>query len=487
MSRLPPLRSGKFLLLLAGIMELSWIYGWADFLVPVLLRRPFNVIGGFAVMAIAYFFTRLSFGKGWRIIWIVLLQCAGFVCGSFIMMHHAFYGSYALFDGMWVRHLFGASKDPFAIFSIFMHLMLGVIFWWAGMGLARRPLSYTVMCRRFDLGLAAFFALFLFKLLLAVRGGTTPATFVDVSLAVIFLLCGLCAVGLARSEGSAKKEYIAGGRRVGVFVTFASAVVVAAGCLTLLFLSQGQLFAEAGWKVFSGAGNMLGPIFVSVMRFLFTNRIREGSAPGQKSGPGPDASGASGRWAGWMESVELALAWFIVVLIVLAVLFLMVYLVIFLFKYMSSKSGVNERGPGSGNMPGLPDLLKRILRVCRDIIDRVRGGRRAETARSLYGALLRWGRRSGLARSACETPSEFGMRLKVLFPVLAAEIDAVVNGFNREVYGGTVLGRGELGVLRASLRRMASPRWWPLRARSFFACGSFGQGEVPLRQVSPIR
>lgn len=473
MSRLPPLRSGKFLLLLAGIMELSWIYGWADFLVPVLLRRPFNVIGGFAVMAIAYFFTRLSFGKGWRIIWIVLLQCAGFVCGSFIMMHHAFYGSYALFDGMWVRHLFGASKDPFAIFSISMHLMLGVIFWWAGMGLARRSLSYTILCRRFDLGLAAFFALFLFKLLLAVRGGTAPATFADVSLAIIFLLCGLCAVGLARSEGNAKKEYLAGGRRVGIFVTFASAVVVVAGCLALLFLSQGQLFAEAGWKVFSGAGDLAGPIFVSVMRFLFTNRIREESAAGQKSASGLDASGASGRGAGWMESMELVLAWFIVVVCVLAILFLIVYLVIFLFKRLSAKSGVSDRGPGSGDVRGLLNFLKKCFRVFRDWIGKISGGRRMETARSLYGALLRWGRRSGLSHSACETPSEFGMRLKALFPVLAGEIDAVVNGLNREVYGGMVLDRGELGVLRSSLKRMVSPRWWPLRARSFFTGRNF--------------
>lgn len=486
MNRPPPLRSGKFLLLLAGIMELSWIYGWADFLIPVLLQRPFNAAGGFAAMAFAYVLTRLSFGRGWRVIWIVLLQCAGFTCGSFIMLHHAFYGSHALLDGIWVRHLFGAAKDPFTIFSISMYLLWGAIFWWAGMGLARRPSSYTALCRRFDLGLAAFFALFLFKLLLAVRGGTAPATFVDVSLAVTFLLCGLCAVGLARSEGGAKKEYLAGRRRIGIFVAFASAVIVLAGCLALLFLSQGQLFAEAGWKAFSGAGNLLGPAFVSVMRFLFTNRIREGSAPGQKSGPGLDVSAASGR-IGWMETVELALAWFIVVVCVLAIFFLMVYLVIFLFKRLSARSGVNYRGPGNSDMPGLLDFLKRCFRVFRDCIGKISGGRRVETARSLYGALLRWGRHSGMAHSACETPSEFGTRLKALIPALAVEIDTVVNGLNREAYGGMVLDKGELGVLRASLRRMASPRWWPLRTRSFFTCAGFDQGKIPLRQVSPIR
>lgn len=73
-----------------------------------------------------------------------------------------------------------------------------------------------------------------------------------------------------------------------------------------------------------------------------------------------------------------------------------------------------------------------------------------------------------MEHSVWETPSEFGARLKMAFPGLAVEIDALVEGLNREVYGEIILGRGQFGMLRSSLRRMGSPRWWPLRIRSFF-------------------
>lgn len=467
MRQVVPAGPKRLLFLMTGVMEMSWIYGWAVFSGLMLIQRPLPVTGGLVAMALAFFLTRISVGRGWRVIWIVLLQCAGFACASLVMLHGGFFGSHPLLDGKWAALLFRETKDAFTYFSIVIHLLWSALLWWAGLGLARRPLSYISVCRRFDAGLAAFFVLFLFKLILAVKGTATPASSVDMSLAAIFLICGLCAIGFAGRESGAKKTYLAGGKHRGIFIAFACAVVVIAGCLASLFLSQGQLFSEVGRKVFYGAGNFIGPIFVNVVRFfLMPNRMRREPASGGKSPSGPDILGAAGE-GGWMGAVGPVLVWVITVLCILALLFAFSCCMLFLFRRLAAKGSLQKR-PEGGIIKDLLDLLSRWRRAFLDLIRRARGKRRIHNAGYLYAALLRWGRCSGMEHSVWETPSEFGARLKMAFPGLAVEIDALVEGLNREVYGEIILGRGQFGMLRSSLRRMGSPRWWPLRIRSFF-------------------
>ena len=54
------------------------------------------------------------------------------------------------------------------------------------------------------------------------------------------------------------------------------------------------------------------------------------------------------------------------------------------------------------------------------------------------------------------------------FPGLRAEIELIVDAFNREVYGLTTTDRETLSRLRSALRRMKRLRYWPSRIKVWF-------------------
>jgi hypothetical protein len=67
-----------------------------------------------------------------------------------------------------------------------------------------------------------------------------------------------------------------------------------------------------------------------------------------------------------------------------------------------------------------------------------------------------------------ETPSEYGIRLTEVFPNLRVEIQQIVEGFNREVYGQSAAGKESLSHLQSALRRMKGLRHWPMRMKVWF-------------------
>ena len=85
-----------------------------------------------------------------------------------------------------------------------------------------------------------------------------------------------------------------------------------------------------------------------------------------------------------------------------------------------------------------------------------------------YSALLKWGRRSGLPHLLSETPVEYGSRLKMQFPSLTGEIGGIVEAFNLEVYGEVALDDEQMSLAKLSWRRLRSPRYWPIRLKSWF-------------------
>ena len=90
-----------------------------------------------------------------------------------------------------------------------------------------------------------------------------------------------------------------------------------------------------------------------------------------------------------------------------------------------------------------------------------------EGAMQFYAALLRWGRHGGLPPSLTETPAEYGLRLKLRFPAVGKEIELIIAGFNREVYGELALDEQQVAVARLAWRKLRSPLQWPSRLKSW--------------------
>ena len=86
----------------------------------------------------------------------------------------------------------------------------------------------------------------------------------------------------------------------------------------------------------------------------------------------------------------------------------------------------------------------------------------------LYGAFLRWGRRSGLPHLLSETPGEYGLRLQKQFPSLTADIGRIVEAYNLKVYAEIELDNAHLNGVTRSWKRLRNARNWPARLKSWF-------------------
>ena len=102
------------------------------------------------------------------------------------------------------------------------------------------------------------------------------------------------------------------------------------------------------------------------------------------------------------------------------------------------------------------------------VYDKLFGRNKGHEAIRLYGTLLRWGKRSGLANRNSETPLEYGRRLKQQFNAVAAEIDLIIFSFNLHVYGEMVCEGQEVAHARQALKRLQSPMLWPKRFKLWF-------------------
>ena len=72
------MRENKALLLLAGGMELSWLYAWATFF-TVSAPSALSLSGGGRFVCTGGGAHHFLWGRGWRVIFIVFIEAVGFV------------------------------------------------------------------------------------------------------------------------------------------------------------------------------------------------------------------------------------------------------------------------------------------------------------------------------------------------------------------------------------------------------------------------
>jgi hypothetical protein len=450
--------------LVTGATELSWFLAWAMFAAIATLNRPFPFYETIIAFVLAAFVTHISTGKRWRIVQTLGLQIFGFACAAVMITHRLYYGSHALFSRVWLHTFFTGSRDAQAWLILLVNLFLVLILWAAGVTLARRPKAYYATCNRFDFGLAAFFALFVVRLIALVKGGMR----IDDSLSLLFVfpffLCGLLSIGMVRIGSVAAKAFLPGYQGVGVVLSFISIVLLGAGGLILFFLPGLTLAAQAGYRVLKVAAGPLGYVFVTVVRFMFM--------PGSSR---PDASAESstgidwhlikpGTQSWWIEFVEKILGWGLWGLVLLVLLVVAAIAAFYAVTWLFSRTSGNEAGQHKATWGSWWTRLRALLvGSCKMVVRMVRGYQRAA---ELYGALLGWARRSGLSHIQSETPLEFGARLNTRFPALRHQIELIVSAFNREVYGGVTLTGVQLVAIRSAWRVLCSPLCWPSRAVS---------------------
>ena len=467
-------RKGMLWYLVNGAMELSWFLGWAMFCSLLTMHRPFPFFETIGAFALAGFITRLSTGKGWRIASVLGIEILGLLCATLLVIHGIYYGSYSLLDSGWLAAFFDGSRGVSEWLILSLNLFLIMILWAGGVTLARRPKGYYSTCNRFDLGLAAFFALFVIKLIARSKGEVMAEDSLSLLFVFPFFLFGLLSIGMARMRGAASKAFLPGYRGIGVIASFVAVVLLGTGGLLLFFLPGLTAAAQMGYRGLTVVGRPLVPVLIAVLRFIFGPRGNHPAEVATQSSFLVDwdkiAPHTTHGW--WMELLEKVLGWGLWGLVLLMLLFALAIVLFYTLKWLLSRT------EGSGRQTkSIWSRFAALWAFWAGVYRKIsRGVRGYQKAAELYGALLGWAGRSGFPHDRSETPLEFGTRLNARFPALKPPIELIIGAYNREVYGETVLGGAPLAAANSAWQFLRSPLRWPARFKGWLA-GSSSTGE----------
>jgi hypothetical protein len=457
---------GFFLFLICAGMELNWIYAWANYLTFFILHRPFPLFETIGIFMLAAAFTHLSWGRGWRIIWVLGLQGIGFAISCLRIIYVFEYGSGPFFTRSWVIEFFNSPRTALEWLILFFILFWSLFLWVNGIRIVRRPKTYFNLCSRFDLGLGAFFLLFVTKLLAFAKGNIRVEEPISYFMVFSFFMFGLLTLGVVRNRSNDRKDFLPGFQGIGMILSFGLVIILFGIGVTLFFWPYLNWAAEISYRGLKMAAGPLITIFVTVIRFLYfpkVNRPAEPSAPKEGTIDSLSSPGG-GTW--WSELLEKFLIWGFIGLIGLAILIMAGFAAFFVLRWLLSKTPSRERDMDRWNL--IAEWVRRLknfsLYFWRKIVHYTKS---RKTAVFFYRGLLGWGRRSGLSRFLSETPREYGSRLKYRFPRLEGEIESIIETFHLEVYGETILSREELAASHSAWRSLRSPRHWPSRITSW--------------------
>jgi hypothetical protein len=458
-------RDRLLLLLLSGCMELCWIYAWAAFLTGAFFKKPFPLPEVMIPFFLAAALTVISKGRGWRILTLLTIHAGGLLPGAFGALHHFLYGSHPFFQLQWLKDLFHSNPDFIGWLSILFILFCSVFMYARGARLAAKPTDHLTVCTRFDLGIAAFFALFFVHFIIEAKGGVVMGGPMVQGMVIPFFLFSLLAIGLARNDSGAERSFVSGYHAVGTILGFSLVVLAFGTGLILFFLPYLTRAAEIGYVGMKAVSAPLGPILMGILQFLFRPRnFRNGNAGVSPQTRTPDAPVGEG---GWAERVMMAAAWGLGILLALAALSILVLSFWYLCRWLLSRTSTGRKV--EWNSDPLLAWLRRKLDFFVFILKATALAFRShKSAGEIYAAFQRWGRRSSLTRLPHETPKEYGNRMKGELPRLEPEFAVIIDAFNEEIYGENRLDEIRLGNARRAMRRLKHPSLWFSRIRLLF-------------------
>jgi hypothetical protein len=456
----------SLLLFVSGCMELSWLYAWANFLTASISHRPFPPLGAVAVFILGTGITLLSKEKGWWVISILFLQILGFIFSALSILYFFNGLTNPFLSYVWVMEFFISLRGAWEWLITVLLVFLTLCFWIGGLTLAKKSMTYSKTCSRFDLGLVAFFLLFLIKLLLLEKGGIKSEDPASQFMIFPFFIFSLSAIGLARKQGSLQKNFLSGYQGIGVILIFVMAVLIFGGGLTLFFLPFLSLVAESGYGILKMASKPLGYIFVQFIRFLFMGHALRPENPSSPPSEGIEGLNppAGGGW--WPEFIEKIVSWGLWIALGLILLLVFSLTMYYLLRWLFSKTPASPQKKESLWFWILSWLI-RFRDFLLSLPKRgIYGKQGYKGAIRIYWTLLSWGRHSGLPHFLSETPNEYGQRLNRQFPSLKEEFDLIIEAFNLEFFGGISLDKEPLAKSLSAWRRLRSPLLWPYRLKN---------------------
>lgn len=453
-----------FLLVSGAGAELTWLYAWASFLLFSFFQRLYplpEAIGAFSLAALLTLFHRRTRRRAIQLIGMHLIGLAGTVLW---IVHVFYYRSAALWSSVWLTDFFNRPRDHFEWFLLVFVLAYTVLFWTTGVRFALQVKSYFYACTRFDRGVAAFFSLFLVKLVLHTQAGIQFHDSMTVWLIFPFFIFSLTEIGLTRNQGHGhQKDYLRGYHAAGVFTGFAIGALILGGAVFLFFLPYLKSASAVGYDLMKSAAAPLSPILIAVIKFIFGYAKFSQPPSGRAPSVGIPGAAQTGEPGAWMLFLQKVVLWgggaLLLALGIAAAGLVLWYTMRWLFM---QRYGADEKWEPV-NLLWWWHRLKAFLLACREWMLRT-GAKRS--ALDFYAALLRWGRYSGMAQASDETPLEYGTRLACRFPQLKIDIMLIIEMLHWEVYGESNLSSQQIVRIQEAWQKLHSPLRWSSRIKS---------------------
>jgi hypothetical protein len=452
----------SFMFVAGAGAETTWLYAWASFLLYSFFQRLYplpEALGTFSLAAVLTLFHRR---RRRRVIQIVGMHLVGLTGAGLWVIHDFYYRSAHLWHPDWLTDFFNRPRNQFEWFLLIFVLGYTILFWAVGLRFALQERTYFSACTRFDRGAAAFFCLFLIKLLLHTRMGVQFHDSMTVWLIFPFFMFSLMEVGLIRNPGHFQpKNYLAGYHVVGVFAGFSVGALVLGSAVFLFCLPYLKTASAVGYDLVKSAAAPLAPLVIVVIRFLFGHAKFAPQNPGLS--PAAGTTGAAEEPGAWVLLLQKVMLWgggalFLALGIAVACLALW-YTMRWLFM---KRYGADEKWE-QWNLLLWWIRIKSFWLACYEWLMRINAKR---SALDFYAALRRWGTSSGMPQVSNETPMEYGTRLAQRFPKLENEIMLIIEMLHWEVYGKYPLSANQIVKTRAAWQKLQSPLRWPLRMRS---------------------
>jgi len=372
----------------------------------------------------------------------------------------------AFWNLAWLGDFFSRVREPYAWFTLVVFWAWSIIFWVCGVRYAQRSTSYPEVSSRFDKGLTWLYVLLFVKLFMRIQIGIQSVEAVSETLIFPFFIFGLLAVALARNRSGSQKNFMTGYRGIGLIISFSTAVFFCGTGLVLLFMPYLQAASEVGYEALKTSGKFLIPILTKILYFIFGYNPHQPATLEIVPKKSPEEVLPESEPTWWTElflKIYVGVFWTLLGLVVLFVLGIGAW---FLWRWLLSRTRKTEFNSRDTNR--FLQWLERWIAYLQMVYDKLFGRKKGHETIRIYGALLRWGKRSGFANRNSETPLEYGRRLEKHFSALTAEIDAVVAVFNQHVYGEVVCDGPETTPVRQALKRLQSPKLWPRRFQLWF-------------------
>jgi len=454
-----------------GGMEITWRYAWALFLTQLAIRRHFPLPAAVCAFLMAAVLTQLPAGRNWRVYQRWLLQITGFIPLALLVVHPIQYQALPFFSLEWVGHLLLDAKSISQWFILILTLFCLWLIWRGGQILVKSSRLYFPVCMDFDKGLGLFFFLLITKAFVESRTEFYLQGRDIIFLAMAYLVFSLTSISIARNQSNVQKSFLSGHRGIGVILSISALVTLLGTGTILLVYPYLYSVADSLLSVTKVAAAPMESVLIKTLLFLF--RPREITLqPDQPHTDAPkltdmDTTKLTDMDTPAVEGFQLIVGWGLFGIIGMVVLGALVYLLIYILRLLLKRSRDDTALPLS--IGWISDLLRKLVELpllfWRGWVSLLKG---IDCAAIVYAGMLRWGRRSGMILVHSETPAEYGNRLMNGFPGLRAQIELIVDAFNREVYGQTTIDRETLSRLRSARRRMKRLRYWPSRIKVWF-------------------